>query len=79
MFHPLINDLRSIKDQDLESKIVELTKKYQIASRMGQGMAAHQIALVIEVFKEEFYRRQERSMEKLANKDKDLDDLINVE
>lgn len=79
MFHPLINDLRGIKDQDLELKVVELTKKYQIAARMGQGMAAHQLALLIEIYKEEVHKRQDESLKKLASKDKDLDDLINVE
>lgn len=79
MFHPLINDLKNIKDQDLELKVVELTKKYQIAARMGQGMAAHQLALIIEIYKEEVHKRQDESLKKLATKDKDLDDLINVE
>ena len=79
MFHPLINDVRSIKDQDLELKIVELTKKYSIASRMGQGLAAHHLIVAIEVYKDELHRRQAESLNKMAAKDKDLDDLINVE
>lgn len=79
MFHPLISDVRTIKDQDLELKIVELTKKYSIASRMGQGMAAHHLIIAIDTYKEELHRRQAESLQKLAAKDKDLDDLINVE
>lgn len=79
MFHPLINDVHTIKDQDLELKIVELTKKFQIAAGMGQGMAANQIALAINIYKDELHKRQALALKKLAQKDKDLDDLINVE
>jgi len=79
MFHPLISDVRTIKDQDLDLRIVELTKKYSIASRMGQGSAAHHLLIAIDIYKEELYRRQADSLKKLAAKDKDLDDLINVE
>lgn len=79
MFHPLIDNCRALKDSELELKIIDLGKKYYIAARMGQGSAASQIAVALEMYKDEQRRRQyEMSKSLLDNQDKSLDDLINV-
>lgn len=80
MFHPLIDDVRKIKDQDLETKIVDLSRKYHIAASLGQGGVCSQIITALEMYKEEQQRRQRENMKTLVKKqNKDLDDLINVE
>ena len=80
MFHPLLGDVSDLKDLELENKILELSKKYHIAARMGQGGVANQIAMALDMYKSEQYNRQAEAMTKLVSKeDKDLDDLINVE
>jgi hypothetical protein len=80
MYHPLVDDPRKLKDQDLENKIQELSKKYYLAARMGQGSVCSQILTALEMFKTELQRRQMESMQNLIKKqNKDLDDLINVE
>lgn len=80
MFNPLLGSLSKIKDADLESKIQELTKKYHIAARMGQGAICGQIIGLLESYKEELQTRQLKASQDLVKKqDKDLDDLINVE
>lgn len=80
MFHPLLGDARELKDLELENKILELSKKYHIAARMGQGGVANQIAIALDMYKSEQYRRQIETVNNLINKeDKDLDDLINVD
>jgi hypothetical protein len=79
MFNPLLEDLTAIKDIDLESRMVDLNKKYSIALRTGNGMLAQQVAVVIEAIREETLRRQREATKKLLQKqNKDLDDLINV-
>lgn len=80
MFNPLIPDLKNVKDQDLEIKINDLTKKYFIAARSGNGDLCNQIALTIEQYKDEQRRRIfEKSTKVQVNKeDRDLDNLINV-
>lgn len=78
MYHPLLGDLRQLKDADLEAKIIDLSKKYHIASRMGQGVAANQIVVALESYKSEQSRRQVEANNKLKTQDKDLDGLINV-
>jgi hypothetical protein len=79
MFNPLLEDLTLIKDVELESRMVDLNKKYSIALRTGNGMLAQQVAVVIEAVREETLRRQREATKKLLQKqNKDLDDLINV-
>jgi hypothetical protein len=78
MFNPLLEDLTLIKDVELESRMVDLNKKYSIALRTGNGMLAQQVAVVIEAVREETLRRQREATKKLLQKqNKDLDDLIN--
>jgi hypothetical protein len=79
MYNPLLSDPAKLKDSDLESKILELGKKYHIAARMGHGIICQQIVVALDIYKSEQYKRQIESTQKLAKKqDKDLDDLINV-
>ena len=81
MFNPLLGNLSKLKTEDLENKIFELTKKYYIAMRLGQGSAAQQIALNLDAFKTEQQQRQVNSLKALNknNQDNGLDDLINVD
>jgi hypothetical protein len=81
MFNPLLPDLSKLKDQDLENKISDLNRKYFIALRLGQGLAAQQIALNLDAFKIEQRRRQDKSSQDLAKKTQEggMEDLINVD
>lgn len=80
MFHPLLGDPSLIKDSDLDAKIQDLSKKYQIAARLGQGGACQQIALALEVYRTDQSRRQNEAMQTMIKKqNKGLDDLINID
>jgi hypothetical protein len=80
MFHPLLEDPSKLKDQDLENKILDLSRKYGIAANMGMGTACQQIITALDMYKIEQNRRQQASMQTVIkkNQDRDLDDLINV-
>jgi hypothetical protein len=79
MYHPLLDDPKNVKDQDLENKILDLGRKYHIAARSGQGGVCQQIIVILEMYKDEQRRRQIESANTLIKKqNKDLDDLINV-
>lgn len=79
MYHPLLEDPRNLKDQDLENKILDLGKKYHIAARLGQGGVCQQIAIALETYQDEQKRRQSVAASELVKKqNKGLDDLINV-
>lgn len=77
MIHPLQEDLSLLKDNDLESKIQDLTKKYYTAYKLGHSELLTQISNFLTIYKEEMSRRyMERSKKEL---DGDLDQLINVD
>lgn len=80
MFHPLLPDLSTLKDEDVERKITELMQKYFQASKFGQGGVMQQISVILESYKNEQYARQKRASEKLMqNRNQDLDSFINVD
>ena len=81
MFNPLLEDTRKLKDLDLEKKILDLSHKYNVALRLGQGSLAHQIAVALEQYKYEYKDRQVAALKKIDEKQKEqgLDDLINVD
>jgi hypothetical protein len=80
MFHPLLENPTKLKDQELENKILDLTRKYHIAASMGQGQICQQVIVILETLKEEQNKRQQESMKSAMKKqNKDLDDLINVD
>jgi hypothetical protein len=80
MYHPLIDNPKKLKDNDLEEKIFELTKKYHISLRLGQGAISDQILIVLEMYKEEQHRRYlETSKNGFKKENDDLNDLINVD
>ena len=80
MFHPLVDNAKKLKDQDLELKIAELSQKYALASRMGQGGVCEQILAILDMYREEQRYRYKQNLESLIKKDgKNLDELINVD
>jgi hypothetical protein len=81
MFNPLIENPSKLKDQDLENKILDLSRKYGIAMRLGQGGIAQQIVITLDAYRMEQQTRQIESMKTIQEKQKKqgLDDLINVE
>lgn len=74
--HPLVTDLNSMKDPELESKINDLTRKYFMTYNPG---IQSQIVSVLDSYKEELDKRRRADYEKMMNtRDKGLDKLINV-
>ena len=79
MFNPLLEDMSSLKDSDLDTRLSDLNKKYNISVRMGNSAVCQQIAIIIEAVRYEIFRRQREATKQLLEKqNKDLDGLINV-
>ena len=75
--HPLMEDTKSLKDSELESKIQELSRKYFQAAR--NPALQHQVLVLLENYKTELATRRSKMWEELNQKrDTDLDNLINV-
>ena len=80
MFNPLLGDPSTLKDAELEAKIIDLTRKYTIAARTGMNGVMPQIALALEMYKNELTKRNHAALQSTAKKaNGNLDDLINVE
>jgi hypothetical protein len=80
MFHPLLGDISKLKDTDVENKILDLSRKYHIASQMGQGGVASQILVALDMYRTEQNRRHSESIKNVNKKHGgDIDDLINVD
>jgi hypothetical protein len=76
MLHPFTEDLSALKENELEEKVQELTRKYYQASRLGKPELLTQIATFVTIYKDELSKRyRERTQAEL---DGDLDQLINV-
>lgn len=75
--HPLVGDLSSLKDAELETKINELSKKYFSTYNVD---IRQQIVMVLDTYKEELNNRRQAEYEKMMkSRDKNLDKLINVD
>lgn len=83
MFNPLAKDPAILSDDDLQTTISDLQKKYLIASRSPNQSVLFQIQNSITMYSEEQRKRSNdklREQQKQNNEDgKDLGDLINVQ
>lgn len=76
MLHPLGQDLSTLKDTELEQKIMELSRKYFIANN---PMLKEQIVNMLDAYKVELSDRRSRVLnQEYQNREKGLDDLIKV-
>ena len=76
MFHPLEGDLSTLKDQDVENKLIELNKKYHAAARLGSRDLLTQLSTFITIYRQELAKRH---AEKMKSTDSELGQLINVD
>lgn len=75
--HPLVGDLSHLKDNELEDKTNELTRRY-FTTRNPE--VQNQISMVLDSYKNELGNRRQREYEKMmGSRNKDLDKLIKVQ
>lgn len=75
--HPLIQNLDTLKDNELENKIQSLTKKYFASQNPS---VREQIIMILEDYKNELAIRRSRQLQsEYQKRDKDLDNLIKVD
>ena len=77
MFHPLGEDLSQLKDNEVEEKLQELTRKYFLAARMGKPEMLTQLSTFVTIYKEELSKRLVAKTQ--GTYDTDLNQLINVD
>jgi hypothetical protein len=77
MFHPLQQDLSNLSDNEIESKLQELSRKYFAAQRMGSADLLTQVSTFVNIYRNELSRRY--MTKNKGDLDRDLDQLINVD
>lgn len=78
MFNPLVDNLTSLSDMELDQKIVELGRKYW---QTRNPQLQEQISTILEMYKQELVSRraiQAQRQQDQNNGDNSLDNLINV-
>lgn len=78
MFHPFQEDPKELTDTEITQRISELSKKYTVASRLGNNQLLTQLQTFVTIYRDELRRRAMQPI-KTNDEDKDLDQLINVD
>jgi hypothetical protein len=64
MYHPVFVDPATLKDSEIEARIFELSKKYNIVMSLGKVDVGEQISLIVEQLKQEQSERRRKKLEK---------------
>lgn len=76
MIHPLAEDFSQLKDNEIENKLQELSRKYWQANNPS---VKQQISIFIDLYRTELNVRRSKQLEQVYQKrDKDLDNLVKV-
>ena len=76
MFNPLVDDLSQLSDDEVNSKIRDLTKRYW---QTQNPQVKQQIQVMLSMFTEEQKSRMAKQQQQSSeNGDSDLDNLINI-
>jgi len=76
MFNPLVESMENLSDSEISAKMADLSKRY-FQTRNPQ--AQQQIAVFLDMFREEQTMRMYRQQQADKNSDDpDLDNLINI-
>jgi len=74
--HPLVEDLSSLKDNEIESKILDLSKKYWMSRNPDLQF---QIKLLLDQYNEELrLRRSKLLQQQNETRNQELDKLIKI-
>jgi hypothetical protein len=76
MLHPLAPDLSNLNMDELLEKYNQLTKRYIQAQRLGSGSVLGQMSMLLEDYRQEIGRRQQKMLEDASNKNKNFRNII---
>ena len=75
--HPLVSNLEQLSESELENKIFDLSKKYYMTQNPDLHM---QIVLIIEDYRTILNKKHQEALQTaMANRNKGLDNLINID
>ena len=77
--HPLSPDLSQVSDTDLHKKHNDLVSRLTQSYRIGPTSIISQLQMIIEDYKFEIQRRNQKILDDMAKKGKDLSGIINIQ
>jgi hypothetical protein len=77
--HPLAPDLSGLSDQELHKKQAELIKRITQAYRIGPASIIGQLQMLVDDYNREIQVRNQKIMDDLAKKGKDMGDKIDIQ
>lgn len=75
--HPLAPDLSGLSNDELLNKYNELNSKFMMASRSGSTVVM-QMNMLLEDYRAELRRRQEKMMSDAVNKNPNFKNIIDI-
>ena len=75
MFNPLVDDFSLLSDNELEEKILELSRKYFLSKN---PQLQQQVGTILEMMKEESKARRAKAIAPKDDDENSLDNLINI-
>lgn len=77
-FHPLIDSITHLKDEELYNKITELTNKMNSAYRLGSGDALRQMQMIMQHYQDELANRNRKRLEDMEKNSKNFSKIIDI-
>ena len=75
--HPLAPNLSELTTEEVTAKYSDLTKKLNQAYRMGNNSLVNQISMLLEDYRSEMARRQQKLLDD-ANKNANFKNIIDI-
>lgn len=76
--HPLAPDLSTLSDNDLHKKHGELVQRLSQAYRIGPSGIIGQLQMLLENYNSEIQRRNQKLMDELMKKGKNMSGIIDI-
>lgn len=76
--HPFIGDLSAKTAQELQETISKLTKNMGFMGRTGRHAMVNQMQMVLQAYRDEFNRRQEREWNEKYGNNKNFTNKIDI-
>lgn len=78
MYHPLLASTNDLRDTDIQQKITDASRKYNIAARIGNAEVCGQLALIIEELQIELRERYAKKSTTTVN-NTPLEKLVKID
>jgi hypothetical protein len=78
MFHPLAPDLSTLTNDELHSKFNELNNRFTQAHRAGSMAVLGQMRMLLDDYRAEISRRQQKILDDATQKNSDFKNIIDI-